>query len=134
MSNNMNLANPLQIRDFHIKFNNINQTRDYTIENIQELEEIIRVYGRKIIYSITFYFYDNIHQYHNLTFQNTGYDDKFVTEFFHYYNTNYHRIELNRDQQYNDFVAVMNILNSKQILQSRFIPYIINPFHQPQMT
>jgi hypothetical protein len=116
----------LQIRDFYIHLNN-GQHINYNIDNINELDNIIRIYGRTIIYSITFYFYDNKHQFHNLIIKNIN-NDRFIVEFFHYYNSQSIRFELNRDQQYNDFTNVMNVLYSTQNLQSLFIPYIINPF------
>jgi hypothetical protein len=95
---------------------------------MDDFDEIVRVYGLGIIHSITFYFYDNDNQFHNIILQNTGHNNMFVVEFFHYYNSNYQRVEQNRSQQRNDFQSVMNVLSSRQHLQTRFIPYIIHPF------
>jgi hypothetical protein len=126
-------VNPLQVREFRVQFN-IGQPRNYTIDNIHDLNEMIRIYGRGIIQSITFYFYDNQHQFHNLILQNAGHNDRFVVEFFHYYDSHFRRLEQSREQQHYDFVSIMNVLTSQQILQSRLVPFIINPFHQIQMS
>jgi hypothetical protein len=131
-TNTMSQATHLQIREFQVQFN-IGTPRNYTTENINEFEEMLRIYGRGIIHSITFYYYDNNYQFHNLILQNAGQNDRFVVEFFHYYDSNFQRVEQNRNQQHNDFVSVMNLLSSRQIIQSRFIPFIINPFQQIQM-
>jgi hypothetical protein len=124
MTNNTNY---LQIREFYVHLN-VGQPRHYTVDNMDDFDEIVRVYGLGIIHSITFYFYDNDNQFHNIILQNTGHNNMFVVEFFHYYNSNYQRVEQNRSQQRNDFQSVMNVLSSRQHLQTRFIPYIIHPF------
>lgn len=125
-SNILSSSESLQIHEFYVHLNN-GQHINYNIDNINELDNIIRIYGRKIINSITFYFYDNKHQFHNLILKNIN-NDRFIVEFFHYYNSESLRFELIRDQQYNDFTNVMNVLYSTQNLQSLLIPYIINPF------
>ena len=132
-TNTMSQATHLQVRELQVQFN-IGSPRNYTPDNLNDFEEMLRIYGRGIIYSITFYFYDNSHQFHNLILKNAGYNDRFVVEFFHSYNSNFQRIEISRDQQHNDFVGVMNLLTSRQIIQSRLVPFIINPFNQSQMT
>ncbi len=122
-----------QLRDFQVRFT-LEQTRTYSIEQINELDEMIRIYGRGIISYITFFFHNNNnqHKFHNITLRNSGYDDKFVVEFYHYYNQRFDRIELSREEQVSDFTSVMNCLNSSQNLNSRLGQYIVNPFHHPQ--
>jgi hypothetical protein len=132
-TNTMSEAIRLQIREFQVQFNT-GTPRNYTPDNLNDFKEMLRIYGRGIIHSITFYFYDNNHQFHNLILQNAGQNDRFVVEFFHYYDSNFQRVEQNRNQQHSDFVGVMNLLGSRQIIQSRLVPFIINPFHQLQMS
>ncbi len=124
---------PLQLRDFQIRFTS-GQIINEPIENIRELDDIIRIYGRSIIAKISFYFHDSIRGFHNIILRNSEFNDRFVVEFYHYYNSHMERIELSHEEQLNDFISVMNCLNSRQILNSRLIPYIINPFQHIQMT
>lgn len=130
--NNMS-TQPLQLRDFQIRFTS-GQIINEPIENIRELDEIIRIYGRSIIAKISFYFHDSLRGFHNIILRNSEFNDRFVVEFYHYYNSQIERIELSHEEQLNDFIAVMNCLNSRQILNSRLIPFIINPFQPIQMT
>jgi hypothetical protein len=116
---------PLQLRDFQVRFT-LPQTRTYPIENINELNEMIRIYGRGIISYITFFFHDNEHKYHTLTLYNSGHNDKFIVEFCHYYNQQFDRVELSLEEKVNDFTVVMNCLT--QNVNARFVQHIINPF------
>ena len=106
------------------------QIRNEPIENITELDEIIRIYGRGIIAEITFYFYDNQHQFHNIILRNSGHNDRFIVEFYHYYNRYMERIEMNREDKMRDFTVVMNCINNVRNLNSRLMPYIIDPFQR----
>lgn len=116
-----------QIREFHLQLTT-GQLRIYNIENINELEEIVRIYTRSIISSITFIFYDTQHQFHNLVLRNVEPNDRFIVEFFHYYNHDLERIDISYEQQRDDYTIVMNVLSSKQNLSLHLNQYIINPF------
>jgi hypothetical protein len=116
------LSQHLQLREFHIHYN-IGHTRIYNIEKINQLNDIIRIYGRKIIYSIKFPFHN---QSAYLIIRNSGHNDIFVVEFFDY--------ETNYTQKYNDFNMVMSLLSSKQNINSHLVQFIINPFTSEIMT
>jgi hypothetical protein len=131
-TNNISAQLP-QIRDFQIRFTS-GQIINEPVENIRELSNIIRIYGRGIIAKISFYFHDSVRGFHNIILRNTETNDRFVIEFYHYYNSQMERTELSHQEQVNDFTAVMNCLNSRRGLQTRLIPYIINPFQHIQMT
>ena len=124
--------NQSQLRDFQINFVN-GQIRNEHIENIHELDEIIRIYGRNIISSITFYFHNGHHNNYYLILRNTGQNDKFVVEFYHYYNKYFQRVEITREEQQYDIFSVTNYLNSRQNLNTRLVQFIIDPFYIPQM-
>jgi hypothetical protein len=117
------MLDQIQLREFHIHYN-IGHTRIYNIEKINQLNDIIRIYGRKIIYSIKFPFHN---QSAYLIIRNSGHNDIFVVEFFDYYNQNVD-YETNYNQQYNDFNIVMNLLSSKPNINSHLVQFIINPF------
>jgi hypothetical protein len=123
---------PFQLNNFQVLLDN-GQTRNEPIENIRELDEIIRIYGRRIIAQITFYFHNNDRQFHNLILRNTGYDDKFVVEFYHYYNRHMERVEISREEKMRDFTTVMNYINNGTNLNSRLVPFIVDPFYQSVM-
>ena len=124
---------PLQLRDFQIRFTN-GQIINEPIENIRELDEIIRIYNRSLIAKISFYFHDSQRAFHNIILRNTESNDRFIVEFYHFYNQISHRVELSREEQINDFTVVMNCLNSRQNLSRNLVPYIINPFNNLQMS
>jgi hypothetical protein len=119
--------NSSQLRDFQVRLDS-GQTINERIENIRELTDVIRIYGRHIICFITFYFHDSHHHAHSLTLRNSGHNDKFVVEFYHYYSPNFNRIELTDQQKIHDFEIVMNCLQQNN-LDSRLIRHIIHPFH-----
>jgi hypothetical protein len=123
----MNSHYSLQLRDFEIRFSN-GQSRNDPIESISELDEIIRIYGRGIIAKITFYFHDSSHKFHSLILQNSENNDRFVVEFYHYYNNEFQRVELSREQQESDFVTVLDCLKKCRNLNSQLEPFIIKPF------
>jgi hypothetical protein len=124
---------PLQLRDFQIRFTT-GQIINEPIENIRELSNILRIYGRSIIAKISFYFHDSVRGFHNIILRNTETNDRFVIEFYHYYNSQMEQTELSHQEQLNDFTAVMNCLNSRRGIQTRLIPFIINPFQHNQMS
>lgn len=123
----------LQLRDFQIRFTS-GQTINEPIENIHQLDEIIRIYDRSIIAKISFYFHDSLRGFHNMILRNTEINNRFIVEFYQDYNSQMERIDLSREQQINDFTVVMNCLNSIQNLNSRLVPYIIDPFQQQYVT
>ena len=125
-------VNSLQINTFHVLLNT-GQTRNEPIENIRELDEIIRIYGRRIIAQITFYFHNNQRQFHSLILRNTGHDDKFVVEFYHYYNQHMERIEISRDEKMRDFTTVMDCINNGTNLNRCLVPFIVDPFYHSVM-
>ena len=61
----INNSPALQIITFQVRLNT-GRIINEPIENIQELSNIIRLYGLGIIAKISFYFRDNRHQFHNL--------------------------------------------------------------------
>jgi|UniRef100_A0A6C0DWP1 hypothetical protein len=122
----------LQINTFQVRLNT-GQIINEPIENIRELSNIIGLYGLGIIAKISFYFRDNSHQFHNLILRNTEHNDKFVVEFYHYYNQYMERIKLSREERLNDFIAVMNCIRSSENLDSQLGKQIIDPFYHPQV-
>jgi hypothetical protein len=124
---NPNQSVSLQLRDYHIRLDT-GQTINERIENIRELTEVVRIYGRRIIAKITFYFHDPLHQFHSLTLRNSEHQNKFVVEFYHYYSPNFIRIELNDEQKIGDLDTVINCLRQNN-LDSGLVRHIIHPFH-----
>lgn len=129
--NNPNI-NPRQLRDFQINFVN-GQNINERIENINELNEIIRIYGRNIISSITFYFYNGQDNSYYLILRNTHQNDRFVVEFYHYYNQYLQRVEISREDQQYDITTVVNYLNTRQNLNTHLVRFIVDPFYIPQL-
>ena len=125
---NMTNLQPLQLKDFQVRLDS-GQTINEPIENISELDEIIRIYGRGIIAKISFYFHDSIRGFHNIILRNTEDNDKFTVEFYEYYNQQNQRVELTFEEKLNDFTVVINCLTQKQNININLIPYIINPFN-----
>ena len=121
----------LQIREFHVHVT-LASTRIYPIEQINELDEMIRVYGRGIISCITFFFHDTNLRFHTITLRNSEQNDRFVVEFHHYYNQQLERVELTLDEKVVDFESLLRYLNSRQNLNDRFTRYIVNPFTSSQ--
>ena len=64
----INNSSTSQINTFQVRLNT-GQIINERIENIRELSNIIHQYGRVIIAKISFYFYDNRHQFHNLMYK-----------------------------------------------------------------
>lgn len=128
----INNSPALQIITFQVRLNT-GQIINEPIENIRELSNIIGLYGLGIIAKISFYFRDNSHQFHNLILRNTEHNDKFVVEFYHYYNQYMERIKLSREERLNDFIAVMNCIRSSENLDSQLGKQIIDPFYHPQV-
>lgn len=123
-------AQHFQLREYQVQYN-LGQTRIYSIDQINELDEMIRIYGRGIISSIKFLFHNNQHPFYYLILRNTGQNDKFVVEFYHYYNQYIERVEMSREQRQADFNIIMSLLSSTQNLNSRLVSFIINPFYPP---
>jgi hypothetical protein len=110
-----------QISRFQVYLTN-NQTINEPIENINQLSEIIRIYGRGIIVKIVFNFYDNNNNNnHNIILQNSfNHNDRFIVEFFHtdLYN------------QLCEYTAITNCINNdNQTLYNLLGKFIINPFN-----
>lgn len=126
-------TNNYQLHQYQI-YLNTGQIIVEPIENIQELRNIIHNYGRNIILSITFYFYDGEHPDHYLILRNTRQNNRFIPEFYHYYDEFYQRVELSRQEQRSDFRNVINYLNTRRTIANRFVPYVIDPFHLSSMT
>ena len=127
-SPNIGIPPMLQVRNFQIRFNN-GQIRYEPIENIHELDEIIRIYGRQIIAKVSFYFHDPAHQFHNIIIRNTEQNDKFTVEFWNYYNQYFEKVELTSDEKRRDLDMIMNYITQHSNLNNNFKPYIIDPFH-----
>jgi hypothetical protein len=125
---NSNQSVSLQLRDYCVRLDN-GRTINEPIENIQELTEIIRIYGRRIIAKITFYFHNSDHQFHSLTLRNSEHQNKFVVEFYNYYSPNFNRIELSEEQKMSDLTVVMNYISQNTHLHTHLRQHIINPFH-----
>ena len=121
----------LQINTFQVRLNT-GQIVNEQIENIQELFNIINQNGRGNIAKISFYFNDNQHQFHNLILRNTEHSDKFIVEFYHYYNQYMEQVELSREERLNDFTAVMNCIRSSENFVIQLGQHIIDPFYVPQ--
>jgi hypothetical protein len=120
----------LQLKTFQVNLEN-ESIKVYPIENISELNDLIRSYSRNIITQITFYFYDSNYKNHYLTLRNTEHNnDKFIVEFFHHYNNCFERIELSREEKIRDLNCVMNCLSNFNHLNNDLIPYIINPLNE----
>jgi hypothetical protein len=128
----INNSPALQIITFQVRLNT-GRIINEPIENIQELSNIIRQYGLGIIAKISFYFRDNRHQFHNLILRNTEYNDRFVVEFYHYYNQYMERVKLSREERLNDFTEVMNCIRGLENLDSQLGKHIIDPFYYPQI-
>lgn len=128
----INNSPALQINTFQVRLNT-GQIINEPIENIQELLNIVNQYGRGIIAKISFYFHDSRHQFHNLILRNTEHNDKFVVEFYHYYNQYMEQVALSREERLNDFTAVMNCIRSSENLDIQLGQHIIDPFYHPQI-
>ena len=131
-NSNPNLIQTFQLREFQIQLNN-GQTRIYNIEQINELDEMIRIYGREIISSIKFLFH-NQDPFYYVILRNTGYNNSFIVEFYHYYNQYIERIDICREQKVIDYNTILSLLNTRQHLNSRLVQFIINPFYGPVMS
>ena len=118
-----------QLRDFQVRFIN-GQIIYEPIENINQLSEIIQLYGREYITKISFYFHNSHQHFHNLILRNSDeyVNDRFIVEFGYYYNQYGEKTELTFEQCYQDFQAVINIINNNNNLSNILLPFIINPF------
>lgn len=126
-------AQHFQLREFQVQYN-LGQTRIYSIDQINELDEMIRIYGRAIISSIKFLFHNNQHPFYYLILRNTGHNDRYVVEFYHYYNQYFERVEMSREQRQADFNIVSSLLSSRPNLDTRLVNFIIQPFYPQQHT
>jgi hypothetical protein len=123
------MTHTIQLNNFQINLDN-GSIRTEPIHHINELNELVRVYSRNIITQLTFYFYNSQHKNYYLTLRNSGQDNKFVVEFFHYYNQHFERIDLTREEKVRDFTSVMDCLHNHIHLNRNLVPYIINPFYE----
>jgi hypothetical protein len=125
----MNSVNTnIQLRDFYVRLLS-GQTINEPIENIRELDQIIRIYGRNIISSITFYFYDSDHPDHYIILRNTRQNDKFIVEFYHYYDQYHQCVELTREKKLYDFECLINCLRNQQNISRHLLRFTIDPFN-----
>lgn len=129
----MTIPQPLQLKNFQIRLDS-GQTINETIETINQLDEIIRIYGRSIIAKISFYFHDSMRGFHNIILRNTETNDKFTVEFYQYYNQENQLVQLTFQEQLNDLTVVMNCLVQNSNINLKLVPFIINPFHSVIMT
>ena len=107
-----------QIKSFQVRFTH-GQTTNEPVENINQLDEIIRVYGVERIAKISFYYYTSNNSFHNLILQNE--DNTFTVEFN------------NQDQMYleekmDDYNEMLDVLQRTQNLENTLIPLIMDPF------
>ena len=116
-----------QITRFQVNLDN-GQPVNEPIHNINTLDDILRVYGRGIINSITFYFHNTQHRYYYLTLRNSRQNDIFVVEFFHYYNQHLEQVQITREEKEQDLEAVMELINRTNNLNSRLGRFIQNPY------
>lgn len=114
-----------QISIFQVCFIN-GQIINELIENIHQLYDIIRIYGRGFISKISFYYHTNEKQNHNLILQNCDKNDRFIVEFCNSYNQNFQTVEMTLEEKYKDFQAVKNILQNND-LNYILLPFIKNP-------
>lgn len=117
--------NTSQISDFQVRFIN-GQIINEPIENIQQLSDIIRIYGRGFIDKISFYFHRTDKKFHNLILRNCDENDRFIVEFCSSYNLYFENIEMTFEKKYKDFQAIINILQNNN-LNNTLLPFIINP-------
>lgn len=117
---------PLQLSTFQVILNN-SQIIIEPIENINQLGEIIHIYGRKVIAKIIFYFYDSHHKYHDLSLVKNEDNDYFNVEFYHYYTSQNGRSPLTLIEKVNDYNIVLQSFDDTELINS-LKNYIISPF------
>lgn len=116
-----------QIESFQVRFEN-GTIIHHPISDFHLVDTHIQQYGRSSIAKISFYFLTHNHMFHNLILRNTEHNDRFVVEFYHYYNQNNQRVELTLEQKLADFRSVMNVIIHTRNLDDRLGQFINNPF------
>ncbi len=114
-----------QIKSFQVRFTH-GQTTNEPVENINQLDEIIRVYGIERIAKISFYYYTSDNSFHNLILRNE--DTVFTVEFNRPIDNQGQYVEMPYEEKLDDYTEVLNVLKRTQTLENTLIPFIIDPF------
>lgn len=115
-----------QIKSFQVRFTH-GQIVNESVENINHLDEIIRVYGIERIAKISFYYYTSDNSFHNLILRNE--DNTFIVEFNHPVDNQGQYIEMKYEEKLDDYMEMLHVLKSTQLLESTVIPNIMDPFN-----
>jgi len=135
MNHYANMAvNALQVRNYRIDHFN-GQSFNEPIQEINTLATHLRYYINEVA-QVTFFFHDHLHPFHYLILRKTQQANRFIVEFYHYYNEQVERVELSINHQHSDFGAVINAMRQSEWLHNNLQNLIINPFHHypPIMT
>ena len=125
-------VNALQVRNYRIDHTN-GQSFNEPIEQINTLATHLQYYVNEVA-QVTFFFHGQPFQYLILRKTQQG-NNRFVAEFFHYYNEQVERVERSVNQQRSDFAAVVNAMRQSPWLHNNLHRLIIDPFYvQPVMT
>lgn len=115
-----------QIKSFQVRFTH-GQIVNEPVENINILDEIIRVYGIERIAKISFYYYTSDNSFHNIIIRNE--DNIFTVDFNRPVDNQGQYIEMKHEEKLDDYMEMLNVIKSTQLLESTLIPIIINPFN-----
>jgi hypothetical protein len=131
--NNM-AVNAFQVRNYRIDHIN-GQSFNEPIEEINTLATHLRYYINEVA-QVTFFFHNNHQPFHHLILRKTQQgNNRFVIEFYHYYNEQVERVERSLNQQHSDFASVVNAVNQSPWLRENFHRLVIDPFYvAPLMT
>ena len=127
-------VNALQVRNYRIDHTN-GQSFNEPIEQINTLATHLQYYVNEVA-QVTFFFHNHNQPFHYLILRKTHQgNNRFVTEFYHYYNEQVERVELAVNQQHSDIAAVVNAMRQSPWLRNNIHRFIIDPFYiQPVMT
>jgi hypothetical protein len=97
------------------------------IDDLSVLRDIIHNYGLQSIDTITFFLHNLMHSNYYVILRNTHNNDRFMTEFFHYYDKNYNKVNISEKEAERDYVAVMRQINNTSGLEGVH-KYILGPY------
>ncbi len=115
-----------QIKSFQVRFTH-GQTFNESVENINQLNSIIRTYGIEQIAKISFYYHTSDDNFHNLILRNE--DNVFTVEFNRYVDNQGQYVEMTYEKKLDDYTEMLNVLKRIQELENTIIPIITNPFN-----
>ncbi len=114
-----------QIKSFQVRFTH-GQTFNESIENINQLDSIIRTYGIEQIAKISFYYHTSDDNFHNLILRNE--DNVFTVEFNRYVDNQGQYVEMTYEKKLDDYTEMLNVLKRGLTQESTAVLFIIDPF------